>query len=56
MKCCGFGVSAQWRELPEKYPPNQTAHGIFPQWVRSGRRTLDSRVNSKDCNRIIKRL
>jgi transposase len=29
-------TGAQWRELPEKYPPYQTVHGRFQQWVRSG--------------------
>jgi transposase len=28
-------TGAQWRELPEKYPPYQTVHGRFQQWVRS---------------------
>src|SRR3990172_438060 len=27
---------AQWREMPEKYPPYQTCHRRFQQWVRSG--------------------
>jgi hypothetical protein len=30
----GFGHGAQWRELPEKYPPYQTCHCRFQQWVR----------------------
>lgn len=29
-------TGAQWRELPKKYPPYQTVHGRFQQWVRSG--------------------
>ena len=29
-------TGAQWRELPKKYPPHQTVHGRFQQWVRSG--------------------
>ena len=29
-------TGAQWRELPPKYPPYQTCHGRFQQWVRSG--------------------
>ena len=29
-------TGAQWRELPKKYPPRQTVHGRFQQWVRSG--------------------
>ena len=31
-----FGHGAQWRELPPKYPPYQTCHRRFQQWVRSG--------------------
>ncbi|MFZ0805780.1 MAG: transposase, partial [Candidatus Sulfotelmatobacter sp.] len=29
-------TGAQWRELPKKYPPYQTCHWRFQQWVRSG--------------------
>jgi len=29
-------TGAQWRELPPKYPPFQTCHRRFQQWVRSG--------------------
>jgi len=32
-----LGTGAQWRELPEKYPPYQTCHRRFQQWVRSGK-------------------
>ena len=32
-----LGTGAQWREMPEKYPPYQTCHRRFQQWVRSGR-------------------
>jgi len=32
-----LGSGAQWRELPEKYPPFQTCHRRFQQWVRSGK-------------------
>ena len=32
-----LGTGAQWRELPEKYPPFQTWHRRFQQWVRSGK-------------------
>jgi len=32
-----LGTGAQWRELPEKYPPSQTCHRRFQQWVRSGK-------------------
>jgi transposase len=29
-------TGAQWRELLKKYPPYQTVHGRFQQWVRGG--------------------
>src|SRR5271155_2292528 len=32
-----LGTGAQWRELPEKYPPFQTCHRRFQQWVRAGK-------------------
>ena len=32
-----LGTGAQWREMPEKYPPYQTCHRRFQQWVRSGK-------------------
>jgi transposase len=32
-----LGTGAQWRELPEKYPPYQTCHRRFQQWVRNGK-------------------
>jgi len=32
-----LGTGAQWRELPEKYPPYQTCRRRFQQWVREGR-------------------
>ena len=31
-----LGTGAQWRELPAKYPPYQTCHRRFQQWVQSG--------------------
>jgi len=31
-----LGTGAQWRELPAKYPPYQTCHRRFQQWVRTG--------------------
>jgi len=31
-----LGTGAQWRELPKKYPPYQTCHRRFQQWVRAG--------------------
>lgn len=32
-----LGSGAQWAELPGKYPPYQTCHRRFQQWVREGR-------------------
>jgi transposase len=32
-----LGTGAQWRELPSKYPPHQTCHRRFQQWVRDGK-------------------
>jgi len=32
-----LGTGAQWRELPGKYPPFQTCHRRFQQWVRTGK-------------------
>ena len=32
-----LGTGAQWREMPEKYPPFQTCHRRFQQWVRGGK-------------------
>jgi transposase len=32
-----LGTGAQWRELPKKYPPYQTCHRRFQQWVREGK-------------------
>lgn len=32
-----LGPGAQWRELPEKYPPYQTCHRRFQNWIRSGK-------------------
>ena len=31
-----LGTGAQWREMPDKYPPYQTCHRRFQQWVRAG--------------------
>jgi len=33
----GVGHRAQWRELPNTYPPYQTCHRRFQQWVREGK-------------------
>jgi len=32
-----LGTGAQWREMPEKYPPFQTSHRRFQQWIRTGK-------------------
>jgi len=32
-----LGTGAQWRELPEKYPPFQTCHRRFQSWARNGK-------------------
>ena len=32
-----LGTGAQWRELPETYPPYQTCHRRFQQWIRDGK-------------------
>ena len=29
-------TGAQWKDLPARYPPYQTCHRRFQQWVRSG--------------------
>src|SRR5690348_18390571 len=29
-------TGAQWADLPERYPPNQTCHRRFQRWVRDG--------------------
>ena len=47
-----LGTGAQWRELPKKYPPYQTCHRRFQQWVRSGKlekvlRRLTERLQGK---------
>src|SRR4051812_18396705 len=40
--CCyewsplGLRTGAPWAELPNRYPPYQTCHRRFQQWVRSG--------------------
>src|SRR5262245_19204683 len=31
-----LGTRAAWADLPERYPPYQTCHRRFQQWVRSG--------------------
>jgi transposase len=32
-----LGTGAQWRELPQKYPPYQTCHRRLQQWVRESK-------------------
>jgi transposase len=32
-----LGAGAQWRELPKKYPPYQTCHRRFQQFVQAGK-------------------
>lgn len=29
-------TGAQWREMPDRYPPYQTCHRYFQSWSRSG--------------------
>jgi hypothetical protein len=47
-----LGTGAQWRELPQKYPPYQTCHRRFQQWVREGKlerilRTLAEQLQAR---------
>ena len=35
--CGSWGTGAQWRELPERYPPYQTFRRRFQQWIRDGK-------------------
>ena len=39
-----LGTGAQWRELPAKYPPYQTCHRRFQQWVCSGKLEVTLRL------------
>src|SRR5579875_1815578 len=32
-----LGTGAQWREMPEKYPPYRTCHRRFHQWIQNGK-------------------
>ena len=32
-----MGSESRWREPPDRYPPCQTCHWRFQQWVRSGK-------------------
>ena len=47
-----LGTGAQWRELAKKYPPDQTCHHRFQQWVREGKserilRTLAEKLQAQ---------
>jgi transposase len=42
-----LGSGAQWAELPSKYPPYQTCHRRFQQWVREGKLVKALRVLAK---------
>src|SRR5262245_15224605 len=33
---CVLRTGAPWADLPDRYPPYQTCHRRFQQWVRSG--------------------
>jgi len=43
-----LGTGAQWRELPKKYPPYQTCHRRFQQWVREDQLERILRVLAKE--------
>ena len=45
-------TGAQWREMPEKYPPYQTCHRYFQSWSRTG--TLEKLLKHL-ANDLIKR-
>jgi transposase len=32
-----LGSGAQWSQMPSKYPPYQTCHRRFQQWIRDGK-------------------
>jgi transposase len=32
-----LGSGAQWSEMPSRYPPYQTCHRRFQQWIRDGK-------------------
>jgi len=34
--CWVLRTGAQWADLPERYPPYQTCHRRFQEWVQSG--------------------
>jgi len=39
-----LGTGAQWRELPEKYPPFQTCHRRLPLVMQTVRQSVDQSV------------
>ncbi len=43
-----LGTGAQWRELPNRYPPYQTCHRRFQRWVREGGLERILRVLAKE--------
>jgi transposase len=43
-----LGAGAQWRELPNKYPPYQTCHRRFQHWVREGKLECILRVLAEE--------
>ena len=43
-----LGSGAQWSEKPAKYPPYQSCHRRFQQWIREGRIVECLRLLAKD--------
>ena len=41
-------TGARWQDLPREYPPHQTCHRRFQQWVREGRLERILRVLAED--------
>lgn len=41
-------TGAPWKDLPERYPPYQTCHRRFQEWVRSGAFEVILRMLVKD--------
>jgi transposase len=42
-----LGSGAQWAEMPAKYPPYQTCHRRFQQWIREGKLVEAQRLRAK---------
>lgn len=40
-----LGTGAQWRELPDRYPPYQTCHRRFQQWTLAEELEAQGRLN-----------